>query len=74
MWYNNQASGRLTQLGECLLDVEEVTGSSPVLSTNRTVTHLGRNGKGATVVAPFSISPVAVTVLYLSTIQEVEMM
>ncbi len=26
--------GRLTQLGECLLDVEEVTGSSPVSSTN----------------------------------------
>ena len=25
--------GRLTQLGECLLDVEEVTGSSPVSST-----------------------------------------
>ena len=34
MWYNNQASGRLTQLGECLLDVEEVTGSSPVSSTS----------------------------------------
>ena len=27
--------GQLTQLGECLLDVEEVTGSSPVLSTTR---------------------------------------
>ena len=26
--------GRLTQLGECLLDVEKVTGSSPVSSTN----------------------------------------
>ena len=26
--------GQLTQLGECLLDVEEVTGSSPVLSTS----------------------------------------
>ena len=25
--------GRLTQLGECLLDVEKVTGSSPVSST-----------------------------------------
>ena len=27
--------GRLTQLGECLLDVEKVTGSSPVSSTIR---------------------------------------
>ena len=26
--------GQLTQLGECLLDVEKVTGSSPVLPTN----------------------------------------
>ena len=25
--------GQLTQLGECLLDVEKVTGSSPVLPT-----------------------------------------
>ena len=29
-----QALGQLTQLGECLLDVEKVSGSSPLLPTN----------------------------------------
>ena len=29
----NLKYGQLTQLGECLLDVEKVTGSSPVLPT-----------------------------------------
>ena len=28
-----QALGQLTQLGECLLDVEKVSGSSPLLPT-----------------------------------------
>ena len=38
MWYHNQvdtASGRLAQLVEHLLDVQEVTGSSPVPSTTK---------------------------------------
>ena len=38
MWYHNQVdttSGRLAQLVEHLLDVQEVTGSSPVPSTKR---------------------------------------
>ena len=37
--------GQLTQLGECLLDVEEVTGSSPVLSTSRYGLLMSRNRK-----------------------------
>ena len=40
MWYHNQvdtASGRLAQLVEHLLDVQEVTGSSPVPSTKQFV-------------------------------------
>ena len=40
MWYHNQVdttSGRLAQLVEHLLDVQEVTGSSPVPSTKQFV-------------------------------------
>ena len=44
MWYNSRvdtASGRLAQLVEHLLDVQEVTGSSPVPSTNKRTGALG---------------------------------
>ena len=53
--------GRLTQLGECLLDVEEVTGSSPVSST---IANLNRTYRFGLVFLLDSYSLTAVFKLY----------
>ena len=46
LWYHNQVDmtfGRLAQLVEHLLDVQEVTGSSPVPSTTKILRHLSED-------------------------------